>query len=220
LPERVPVKVAFDEFVVDMAARELRRSGRAVHITRKAFDLLLELQRQRPQAGRKEDLQARLWPRTHVGETSLAAIVSEVRAALGDEPRRPRYLRTVHGFGYAFCGATEADAPAAGGDPHCLLVLDRREVLLAAGENVLGRGRDSVAFLDSATVSRRHAVITLGAGGAVLRDLGSHNGTYRRGARISAPVALEDGDEIRLGDVVMTFRMQRAGDGETETQRE
>jgi DNA-binding winged helix-turn-helix (wHTH) protein len=46
-----------------------------------------------------------------VSETSLPHLVTELRKALGDDPREPRYVRTIHRFGYAFCG----EAREAGG---------------------------------------------------------------------------------------------------------
>jgi hypothetical protein len=53
-----------------------------------------------------------IWPGTYVSESTLAVVVNGVRHALGDDARQPRFIRTVHGFGYAFCG--EARAPADG----------------------------------------------------------------------------------------------------------
>jgi pSer/pThr/pTyr-binding forkhead associated (FHA) protein len=41
----------------------------------------------------------------------------------------------------------------------------------------------------------------------VLEDLGSKNGTYRGSEKILGPVALVDGDEIRIGPVRITFRL-------------
>ena len=49
-------------------------------------------------------LQQRLWPDTFVTEANLSNIVAEIRDALDDSPREPIYIRTVHKFGYAFCG--------------------------------------------------------------------------------------------------------------------
>ncbi len=86
------------------------------------------------------------------------------------------------------------------------LVYQDREIALRPGENVLGRDDDAVAWLDSPTVSRRHARILVSDGMATLEDLGSRNGTYLRGERIHAPASLVDGDEIRIGRVFITFR--------------
>jgi pSer/pThr/pTyr-binding forkhead associated (FHA) protein len=88
----------------------------------------------------------------------------------------------------------------------------RREVSLRLGENVLGREPEAVAWMDSPTVSRRHACIRVSTEGAVIEDLGSHNGTYVRGEKVTEPVPLRDGDEIRLGSVVVTLRIGQAGE--------
>jgi pSer/pThr/pTyr-binding forkhead associated (FHA) protein len=56
-------------------------------------------------------------------------------------------------------------------------------------------------------VSRRHARIVVEAGQVTVEDLASNNGTYLRGERISGPVQLTDGDEIRFGPVSVVFRV-------------
>ena len=61
--------------------------------------LLVERQ---PKALSKTELQDRLWPGTFVVEKNLTNLVSEIREALGDDRRVPRFIRTVHRFGYAF----------------------------------------------------------------------------------------------------------------------
>jgi TolB-like protein/cytochrome c-type biogenesis protein CcmH/NrfG len=66
----------------------------------------------------KSEIHERLWPQTFVSEATLASVVSELRAALGDDPKTPRFVRTVHGHGYAFSGsAAEEEAPARGPAP-------------------------------------------------------------------------------------------------------
>ena len=77
---------------------------------------------------------------------------------------------------------------------------------LRPGENILGRDDDGIR-IDSVTVSRRHARISISGGEAVLEDLGSKNGTYVGGEAVLVPVRLNDGDEIRTGSVVFRFRM-------------
>jgi len=59
--------------------------------------------------------------------------------------------------------------------------------------------------LDDTTVSRRHATIERKPGGFELADLGSTNGTFVNGARVSKPVALKPGDEIEFGSVCFAF---------------
>jgi len=111
------VTVDFGEFAFDPEARELRRSGQRVELAPKALGLLQALLEARPRALSKAELRDRLWPDTFVSDTSLAQTVLELRKALDDSPRDPRYVRTIHRFGYAFCGPpptrpeSEASAP-------------------------------------------------------------------------------------------------------------
>ena len=94
------------------------------------------------------------------------------------------------------------------------LIVGRREVALVPGENLLGREAGAVAWLDSASVSRRHARIVIAGETATLEDLGSRNGTRLRDREVEGPVPLADGDEIELGSVRMTFRVLNAAETE------
>jgi DNA-binding winged helix-turn-helix (wHTH) protein len=188
----------------DSVRREVRRGSERVHLSPKAFELLGLLLARRPRAVSKDELFQLLWPTTFVTEASLAVLVAEIRRELKDDARGPRYLRTVHGFGYAFCedGIAKVEDDAA----VFRLIWGVREVSLAVGENVLGREPAAAVFVDDATVSRHHARILVEAGRARLEDLGSKNGTWLRGDRIVGPRVLEDGDVLRIGSVPMTFR--------------
>lgn len=192
----------------DSESRQLLHGRSEIRLSPKAFDLLKLLIDERPRAFAKTELQERLWPNVFVSETNLASLIAEIRRALGDDAQRPRFIRTVHRFGYSCC-ADAADPSSTSQDDStpCWLLKDRRRLPLAAGENILGRDRDNGIAVDSHTVSRRHARITVSAHGAVLQDLDSKNGTFLREARVKAPAALADGDQIRLGSVVMHFRM-------------
>jgi DNA-binding winged helix-turn-helix (wHTH) protein len=204
------VRILFGEFALDRESRQLFRGNEEVHLGPKAFDLLVLLVIHQPRAVTKAHVRDTLWPRTYVAESNLSSLLNELRSALGDDARRPRFIRTVRGFGYSFCGAaTNAGEPARGHGSrkaHLRLVYEGREVALRAGENVLGRCDDAVAWLNLPSVSRRHARILVSGETATLEDLGSRNGTYLRGEKIAAPSPLADGDEIRVGRVFMTFR--------------
>jgi SARP family transcriptional regulator, regulator of embCAB operon len=65
--------------------------------------------------------------------------------------------------------------------------------------------------MDSPSVSRRHARIVVTGRDAVIEDLGSRNGTFVQGERVVSATPLHDRDEIRLGSVVLTFRILTAG---------
>jgi DNA-binding winged helix-turn-helix (wHTH) protein len=211
-------RLHFDRFTLDTGTRELLADGGIVHLSPKAFDLLEILVQKRPEAVPRAELEKRIWRSTHVSDTSLAGLVGELRKALGDQGRPARFVRTVHSFGYAFCGTTTTAARAPARSPESasafLLVVGRREIALVPGENLLGREAGAVAWLDSASVSRRHARIVIAGEKATLEDLGSRNGTRLRDREVKGPVPLADGDPIELGSVLMTFRVVPAGETE------
>jgi DNA-binding winged helix-turn-helix (wHTH) protein len=202
------MRVTFGDFVLDRGTRQLRRGEEERRLGPKALELLELLLDQRPNVVARERIRDRLWPDTAVSESTLATVVAEVRAALGEERKTPRFLRTVHGVGFAFCGQATESGPRgrAGRVLAYRLVLDDREVTLHAGENLLGRVEDGVVWIESPSVSRRHARILVEPGKVVLEDLASKNGTFLRGQRISAPTPLVDGDVFRLGRVNMRLR--------------
>ena len=164
-------------------------------------------------------LQQRLWPDTFVAEANLSNLVAEIRAALGDQARAPLFIRTVHGFGYAFCGdATTCRALGRHGR------IDRRAGSSgAAAVSAVRRGpchrprsrrRSQARRVDR---SRRHARLVVTADGTVLEDFGSKNGTFRGNERVTSPIQLVDGDAIRIGSLLVTFHVPRRTDS-TETQ--
>jgi len=210
-------RLHFDRFTLDTGTRELLAGGAIVHLSPKAFDLLEILVQKRPEAVPRAELEKRIWRSTHVSDTSLAGLVGELRKALGDQGRPARFVRTVHSFGYAFCGtasALRAPAPSIESRSAYRLIVGRREIALVPGENLLGREAGAVAWLDAASVSRRHARILIAGDTATLEDLGSRNGTRLRDREVKGPVPLADGDQILLGSVMMTFRVVPAGETE------
>ncbi|HKF42725.1 MAG TPA: FHA domain-containing protein [Thermoanaerobaculia bacterium] len=208
------MRLKFGDCTLDLETRELLRSGKPVAIEPKAFRLLELLLRARPKALSKGELQDELWPKTFVSERNLARLVLVVRQLIGDSAREPRFIRTVHGYGYAFSGeASElpgrARRPAFSG-VQCRLIWGEREIVLSDGENVLGRDPEAVVWIDRDSVSRRHARIVVSGDSATLEDLGSKNGTYIAGGRIAKPVSISNGQEIRIGSASLVFRVFRA----------
>ena len=202
------MKLRFGPFVLDQDG-QLFATGEPRHLTPKALALLQLLIEQRPRAVSKEEILERLWPGTFVAASNLPALVNEVRAALGDERRPPRYVRTVHRFGYAFCSVAAPVDRDGSGRLFCL-IRGSKQFELRAGENVLGRTPDAVVTIDHGSVSRRHAVVRVQDGEAVLEDCQSKNGTFVGGRRLTEPCTLTDSDEIALGGVRLLFRIVNA----------
>jgi len=213
------VRLLFGEFAFDGGSRQLLRGNAEVHLGPKAFALLDLLLSQRPRAVSKAQVRDAVWPRTFVAESNLTSLLTELRSALGDDAKHPRFIRTVRGFGYSFCGEVQEgeDRPL----PETLhwLFWGRQELPLRKGENILGRGPRVTQPLDAASVSRRHALIRVSGAEALLEDSGSKNGTFLRGEKLTGPVPLNDGDEIRLGSIRMTYRRFEAVDS-TATARQ
>src|SRR5690606_7324404 len=86
-----------------------------------------------------------------------------------------------------------------------------RALPLAEGENLVGRDPRSTICLDYSTVSRRHARIVVGPGGALIEDLGSKNGTSVDGVVLAGPAPLSDGNRVGFGQLFVTYRESTAG---------
>jgi DNA-binding winged helix-turn-helix (wHTH) protein len=215
------MRVRLGDCVFDSEARELTRRGVAVQLSPKAFQLLFFLLERRPKAVPTSELHDLIWPGVFVSYTSLPRVVTEVRHALQDDARRPRFVRSVRGFGYALAGGevreavpeSMLEAPA-----RCALLWGKRKIPLAEGETLIGRGSDCGVRIDSTRVSRHHARIRVAGGEAVLQDCQSKNGSYVRGKRLEGSVSLEDGDSIKMGPAVLVFVARpRPDSGSTET---
>ncbi len=204
------MRVRFADCRLDTDTRQLFRGTNEVHLSPKAFELLKLLIESRPRALSKAEMLESVWPGVFVSDASLARVVNEIREGVGDHARKPRIVRTVHRYGYAFASdVTEEDtdraAGAASGGPVCWLRCGSREFALAAGEHVAGREPNVSIWLDSPKVSRRHARIAVAGNRATIEDLGSKNGTFVRDVRISAPTPLEPRDEVRIGPFTLVF---------------
>jgi DNA-binding winged helix-turn-helix (wHTH) protein len=94
----------FGDFELDPDRRLLLRAGEPVPLEPKAYELLALLLARRPRALSRTQIRDVVWPDTHVSESTLAVVVNAIRRALDDDARAPRFIQTVHGFGYSFCG--------------------------------------------------------------------------------------------------------------------
>lgn len=203
------MRLVFGSCTFDRGRRELVRDGSMVHAGPKVLRLLELLIDARPRALTKDDIHASLWPETFVSDGTLTSLVAELRDAIGDDAKGSRLVRTIHGYGYLFCGdiLTEAD----GGTPQpghavCRIIAGDRDIALPAGEHILGRATDAAVFVDDVGVSRHHARIVVGSGAATIEDLGSKNGTMVDGRPIEGRATLTDGAAIVLGSTSLRFR--------------
>ena len=215
------MRLAFGDCVLDTESRELLRGKARVRVPRKTFRLLELLAGNRPKAFSKEELQQALWPGVFVTEGNLARLVADLRGMIGDDAAEPRFIRTIHGYGYAFSGEA---APESGRERRSAsnvvfkLLWADREIALREGVNILGRDRDAAAWIDVHSVSRRHARIVVSGDNATVEDLGSKNGTFLEDQAVTSPRALADGDRVRIGTVELKVR-RYAGNISTQSVR-
>ena len=101
-----PVRARFDRFELDEAEARLTCAGEPVALAPKPFAVLCALARTPGSLVTKNALLDLVWGHRFVTESVLKTAISEVRAALGDDPRQPRYIETVSRRGYRFIAAT------------------------------------------------------------------------------------------------------------------
>ena len=109
-------RLRFDRFELDEAEARLTCAGQAVPLAPKPFAVLCTLARTPRMLVTKNALLDAVWGHRFVTESVLKSAISEVRAALGDDPKAPRYIETVSRRGYRFIaapvGAPSQSAPA------------------------------------------------------------------------------------------------------------
>ena len=97
---------AIREIELDLGRYELRRRGRRVKLEKKPMELLIFLVARREQLVSRKDIVTKLWRSDLFIDTepNINNIVRKIRAALGDNTAKPRFLETVIGKGYRFIG--------------------------------------------------------------------------------------------------------------------
>ncbi len=104
----------FGEFVLSPSTRILARHGRPIPLIPRYLDLLLLLIDRRSIALTRDEIMESVWSDVVVSDGALSQAVRTLRRALGDDPRSPRYIRTVsrHGYQFVFERVTEEDEAA------------------------------------------------------------------------------------------------------------
>jgi DNA-binding winged helix-turn-helix (wHTH) protein/tetratricopeptide (TPR) repeat protein len=144
---RPAIVIRFGQFVLDVAAHELRRDGKLVDIEPKALALLVYLLEHRDRVVSKEELLTAVWPNSDVFEASLTTCVSRLRQALGEHGRS---IETQYGTGYRFVSPHDgADSTAAHRRSPFVGRAAELEVLRAAFERA-ERGRGGLVLVGGA----------------------------------------------------------------------
>ncbi len=104
----------FGSFQLDLGKIRLWRGSQEVKLTGKAFAVLRYLVEHPGQLVTKDELFSAVWPETIVSEATLASCIQEIRQALRDKAKAPRYIETVHRRGYRFIAPLSTPQPVQG----------------------------------------------------------------------------------------------------------
>ena len=140
----------------------LTSGGREIRLTPKALALLCFMANRPGRLFTKDELFAELWPDTTVGDAALVTCIQEVRKALRDDARHPRYIETLHRRGYRFIGKT-ASLPTRRIEPQ-----DPPRAPQPASGIVVGREKELLQLHDClarATAGERQIVFVTGEPG-------------------------------------------------------
>ncbi len=231
------MRTLFGEFILDDSTRQLTGSRGEVHLSPKAFQLLSMLIEARPKAIAKRDLHERLWPSTFVSEGGLASVIGELRSALGDDAREPRFIRTVFAFGYSFCAEVRTERNRETATAAVMPVSVARRwtgrivvVLAALGSAALSRSYvkpsesvapriRSIAILPFNTIGSEQGNEHLGLGLAdvLITRMSTLRQVMIRPTSAVAKYAPEGRDSVRVGrelgvDAILEGNVRRSGD--------
>lgn len=102
-----PLLMRFGGFELDEANAQLKRHGHVLELPPRAFSVLCELARRPGQLVTKDALLDAVWGHRHIGESVLKSAVSQVRAAVDDDAKSPKYIETAPRRGYRFIAVAE-----------------------------------------------------------------------------------------------------------------
>jgi DNA-binding winged helix-turn-helix (wHTH) protein/tetratricopeptide (TPR) repeat protein len=143
------LRFRFDEFEVDPANFQLRRSGSPVPIERIPMELLLILVEKSGQLVNRGEILERIWGKEVFLDTdsAVSTAVRKLRRALSDDASHPRYIETVMAKGYRFIAPVQQDLPSASGEGH-----PEESVSLPATTPLRVRSHKSIAIASAAAV--------------------------------------------------------------------
>lgn len=99
--------VRVGDLELDADAREVRLAGRDIALSSLEFDLLYALGRNPKLALSRDQLLRQVWGPNWFGDDHVIDVhISNLRRKLGDDPNRPKYIRTVRGFGFRMQGVS------------------------------------------------------------------------------------------------------------------
>lgn len=133
-------RLAFGEYRFDCGAGQLWRGDEEIRLAPRASALLAVLAERSMQVVTKEELIDRVWDGKAVGDDALTSCVQDLRRALGDDPRNPRFVETRHRRGYRLLLPVSPDAmeSSAAEEPPPLPPSDKASIAVLPFENLSG----------------------------------------------------------------------------------
>jgi DNA-binding winged helix-turn-helix (wHTH) protein len=103
-------RIYFPPFALDPVNECLWKDARVIKLRPKAFAVLAHLLSQAGELVTKERLIGAVWQDTFVGDAVLKVAIRQIREALSDDPKSPRFIETSHRRGYRFIGQISPDS--------------------------------------------------------------------------------------------------------------
>lgn len=214
--DRTEEALVIGEWNVVRELNELRRGDEQVRLEPRAMNLLVHLASREGRVTSKEEILDTVWRGVFVSDSALTRTIADLRKALGDDAKSPRYIETISKRGYRLVAPVSGQAAAglvpeaiAGGrrdGPRVYLCRGTENHPLVQGEYLIGRDPECFVSIPSTKVSRRHARLIVAASRASIDDLGSRNGTFVNGQRVKSERRLRNGDAIAVGPETLVYR--------------
>lgn len=211
----------FSDFAVSPKRRVLTRGGRELPLIPRYFDLLVLLLERRHEAVHRNEIFDRVWKDVVVSDSALNQAIRTIRRTLEDDPREPKFIRTVSRHGYRFVFADVIEA----GEEQTEAAPDTPRAAASGNGETMERLLERIASparSEAEEEERREAAELLHAMGTadVLRRLGTRSGHARarallRDARWDAPGAGDvpvagAPDSLAVAREVVALRLRRA----------
>lgn len=199
-------ELSFGRYRFEPATARLWASKREVKLTRKAAAVLDLLIRRAGEPVTKQELFASVWRGTVVSDDALTTCIQELRKALGDDARRPRYIATRHRYGYQFVAPVARGAPARADAPSAPVPDAAAIAVLPFTDMSPGRDQDffceglaeelinALAHVDGLRVAARSSSFQFRDAAIDVREVGRQLGV---GAMLAGSVR-KAGDRLRI----------------------
>lgn len=202
-------QLSFGRYRFEPATARLWADQREVKLTRKAASVLALLVERAGQPVTKQELFAAVWSNTVVSDDALTTCIQELRKALGDDAKQPRYIETRHRYGYCFVAELTRDTPApaasapetaaVAADQPAIAVLPFMDMSPSRDQDFFCEGLaeeliDALTHVDGLRVACRSSSFQFRGAGVDLREVGRQLGV----SSIVEGSVRRAGDQLRI----------------------